>query len=104
MPNVPIHADPEGFGIAPLQASVAGLWVLASSLQGIPDAILNGQNGILLPTKDAGAWLTELKRWLADPIMCRREGGAGRDVTLGHFSWPSIADRYASEFRALGVI
>jgi phosphatidyl-myo-inositol dimannoside synthase len=104
MPNVPVRGNPEGFGIAPLDASVAGLWVVASRLDGIPDAVLDGENGILVPPEDARTWISQLQDVLSDPMRCRREGTRGREVTLNRFSWSSIVDQYLGEFAALGIV
>ncbi len=103
MPNVPVPNDPEGFGIAALDASVAGLWVVAARLQGIPDAVLDGVNGTLLPPQAADTWAAYLSDALGDPLACRRRGATGRQATLDRFAWSAVADRYGAEFAELGV-
>ena len=104
MPNIPTTGDMEGFGIAALEASVAGLWVLAANLDGIPDAIHNGLNGALLPPLDAAAWASRLADMLGDPLACRRAGTLGREFTLEHFRWSTTADRYEGMFSDLGMV
>lgn len=104
MPNQSIPGDPEGFGIAALDASVAGLWVFASRVDGIPDAVLDGINGCLLPPEDGAAWTYALSDALRDPLELRRQGGSGRETTLSTFGWPSIAARYAAAFASVGQV
>lgn len=104
MPNVPVPADPEGFGIAALDASVAGLWVYAARQDGIPDAVQDGQNGTLLPPENAACWTEALVEAVQDPLCARLRGAAGRDYTLDRFSWPAIGDAYAAVFAELGML
>ena len=104
MPNVPMTTDPEGFGIAALDASVAGLWVFAAAADGIPDAVADGRNGTLIPPGQADRWTHELDHSLREPVACRARGVRGREFTLQRYAWPSVADQYLAEFRALGVV
>lgn len=104
MPNVPVPGDPEGFGIAALDASVAGLWVFASRVDGIPEAVLDGVNGTLLPAATPEPWTDALAAALGDPLQLRQRGGAGRAATLDRFGWPAVADRYEAIFASVGMI
>lgn len=104
MPNVRTPGDPEGFGIAALEASVAGLWVYASQVDGIPDAIHDGENGSLLPAGDAAAWIDALAVGLNQRLALHRLGQIGREVTRSRFSYHAVADRYVDVFRSLGML
>ncbi len=53
MPNITVSGDMEGFGIAIIEAGSCGLPVVASNLQGIRDAVLEGQTGYLVDEGDA---------------------------------------------------
>jgi glycosyltransferase involved in cell wall biosynthesis len=104
MPNLPVPSDPEGFGIAALDASVAGLWVYGSRVDGIPEAVLDGINGSLLPAEDAATWTDTLAEALRDPLALRRRGGQGREASLSRFGWPAVADRYVGVFATVGML
>jgi len=52
----------ETFSIVTREAILAGLPVIASRMGGIPDAIEDGVNGVLLPPDDMGAWLAAMRR------------------------------------------
>lgn len=104
MPNVATPGDPEGFGLAALDASAAGLWVFASSVDGIPDAVLDETNGTLLPESDRRVWAAALNDALVDPIALRQRGTRGRQNTLANFGWPGVAESYAEIFAALGML
>jgi phosphatidylinositol alpha-1,6-mannosyltransferase len=49
MPNRHVDGDMEGFGIVALEASVRGVPVIASGIEGITDAVINGENGYTVP-------------------------------------------------------
>ena len=58
MPNIhtPDAPDVEGFGIAAIEASSLGAILLASAIDGITDAVVDGVTGTLVPAGDADAW------------------------------------------------
>ncbi len=56
----------ETFSIVTREAVLAGLPVIASRMGGIPDAIDDGVNGILLPPDDMEAWMATMQRVIED--------------------------------------
>ena len=66
-PNIPVPGDMEGFGLVAIEAAMQGSLVVASSLEGLIDAVDDGVTGELLPAQDATAWSTHLEELLADP-------------------------------------
>jgi glycosyltransferase involved in cell wall biosynthesis len=60
MPNITVPHDIEGFGIAVVEAGSCGLPVVASNLQGIRDAVLEGQTGYLVDEGDADGFLNRV--------------------------------------------
>ncbi len=101
MPNIPIAGDMEGFGLVCLEACLCGTTVFAANLDGIPDAIQDGKNGLLLPAQDAGAWATALNALLENPARYALQAEAARAYTLDHFSWQKMVDGYRAHFQAL---
>jgi glycosyltransferase involved in cell wall biosynthesis len=56
MPNIPIEGDMEGFGIVALEAGLHGVPVVASNLEGVSDAVIGGETGLLVPHSDPEAF------------------------------------------------
>lgn len=101
MPNIVVPGDMEGFGIVVHEAAVAGLPVVASNLEGIADALSNGNNGILVKSKDAKAFIKNINQLLDDDKKRRDFGKKARKYTLSTYSWGKIADRYIDVYNKL---
>ncbi len=61
MPNNTVANDIEGFGIVILEAGSCGLPVVASNLQGIKDAVIDGETGYLVDEGDVDGFLNRIK-------------------------------------------
>lgn len=76
----------EGLGIILLQASAAGLPIVASRAGGVPEAVEDGETGILVPPADPGALAQALSTLLENPEKARAMGAAGRIRVRERFS------------------
>lgn len=76
----------EGLGVSLLQASAAGVPIVASRAGGIPEAVRDGVNGLLVPPGDADALAQALHRLLDDAPLRRRLGDGGRRLVAEVFS------------------
>lgn len=68
----------EGLPMAILEAMAAGVAVLTTPVNGIPEAITDGANGLFVAPGDVPALATAIRRLAADPELVRRLGAAGR--------------------------
>ncbi len=68
----------EGLGIVYLEAMACGCPVIATSAGGGPEAVLEGETGMLVPPLDAGSVVRALDLLLGDALLRRRMGAAGR--------------------------
>ncbi len=100
-PNIPIVGDSEGFGIAPLEAALCARPVFASLLEGIPSAIRQRKNGILLPAGETTAWINALTMFLHNPKSFEPSGLDARTYTLRTFHWDTVVLQYQEEFTRL---
>lgn len=66
-PNVVVPGDMEGFGMVIVEAAMRGLVVLAADLEGIKDAVVAGETGLLVTAEDPAAWVAALLPLVADP-------------------------------------
>jgi phosphatidylinositol alpha-1,6-mannosyltransferase len=98
MPNQPVPNDIEGFGIVALEAAATRRWVLASNIDGIPEAVVPGANGDLLDSTDTNGWVQAIVRLLRDDAGRVAAGVRAHDFVAEHYSWDRIAGRYATMF------
>ena len=93
MPNISVPGDREGFGIVALEASIRGLPVVASDLEGIRDAVHEGRNGYLVQEKNVTGFsemITKISKSSADRTY--RDGI--KEYTRQKFSWDIIIEKY----------
>jgi phosphatidylinositol alpha-1,6-mannosyltransferase len=94
MPNIHVEGDIEGFGVVMLEAGMCGMPVLAADLEGISDVVQEGQNGHLVPSDDADAFVEQVMRYRGDRTLMTAASRRAAPYTERNFSWPAIADRY----------
>ncbi len=100
-PNVRVEGDIEGYGIVALEAAAAGCALVAADLEGLRDAVVDGEGGALVPAEDAAAWTTALLELLADPARAAQLGARARIWATAERSWDLICDRYEEIFDQL---
>ncbi|MBU4231665.1 MAG: glycosyltransferase family 4 protein [Proteobacteria bacterium] len=76
----------EGLSLALLEAMAAGKPVIATAVGGTPEVVTEGDNGLLIPPRDAGALAGALERLLADPALAQHLGANARTHVREHFS------------------
>ena len=76
-----------------------GLPVVSTLVSGIPEAVLNGVSGTLVPPRDAPALADALEPLLRSKAMRERMGHAGRRRAEAEFSLERAAERIAILYR-----
>ena len=80
----------EGFGISLCEASACGVPVVAGRSGGIPEAVRDGETGIIVDAESAAAVAAALRRLLDDPALRARMGAAGRRMVERHYNWDRV--------------
>jgi len=68
----------EGLGMVMLEAAATGVPVVGSRIGGIPEGVLDGKTGFLVPERDADALAHRIGDLLDDPALRHRMGVAAR--------------------------
>ena len=76
----------EGLPLSILEAMAAGKPVVASSIPGIDEVVVDGETGLLVPPRDPAALAASIRLLLTDSDLRVRLGDAGRERVHGTFS------------------
>jgi len=96
---MPAREDPpdvEGFGLVFLEANACGTPVIGARTGGIPDAIRDGETGLLVPPADPEAVADAVRRVLTQPDLAASLGREGRAYAVNEASWAHVAERMYS--------
>jgi starch synthase len=91
----------EPLGIVNLEAMACGAAVVASAVGGIPEVVLDGETGLLVPPGDETALAAAINSLLRDPTRIAAMGARGRVSAESDFSWDRIARQTADLYRQL---
>jgi glycosyltransferase involved in cell wall biosynthesis len=80
---VPSHS--EGFGLVFLEAQACGVPVVSYRVGGVPEAVADGETGLLAPERDVEGLADRLRTVLTDDELWLRMSGCGRRRTVEHF-------------------
>ncbi len=80
----------EGLPLFLLEAAAAGRPVVTTDTPGCRDTVVDGETGLIVPSRDVGALVGALRALIEDPVVRARMGAAGRARVLGQFSDESV--------------
>ncbi|HEX6151088.1 glycogen synthase, partial [Nocardioides sp.] len=107
----------EPLGIVNLEAMACETAVVATATGGIPEVVVDGETGVLVPIEQAppgqgdgtgapldpegyvAAFAEALTTVVSDPARATAMGHAGRQRAIESFSWGAIADRTVGVYR-----
>jgi len=89
----------EGLPNVVLEAMAARRAVVATNVDGTPEAAIHGQTALLVPPRDPAALADAMVRLARDPEMRRRFGEAGRKRVEEEFRMELMVERTQNEYR-----
>lgn len=106
----------EPLGIVNLEAMACETAVVATATGGIPEVVVDGETGRLVPIEQAtdgtgtpldpdqyvADFAAALNEVVSDPDRAAAMGKAGRQRAIDAFSWTAIADKTVEIYRSLG--
>jgi len=89
----------EGLGVATLKAAAAGVPVVGFRAGGLPEAVSDGESGILVTAEDSAELQRALESLIGDDDLRARMGAAGRERMQKEFSIDTMADKHVELYK-----
>ncbi len=89
-----LPSETESFGLAALEALSCEVPVIATSVGGLPEVVVHGENGFLHPIGDVAGMAASALELLTDEPKRKAFGAAGRRRAVEVFSQEAIVARY----------
>lgn len=91
----------EGFGTTVIEAAAMGLPTIGTRINGLVDAVMDGQTGILVPVADENALASAMRGLLDDPGLIRKLGEAARKRCVELFDAKVLNGKLTEEYSGL---
>src|SRR5258707_10069084 len=89
-----LPSEAESFGMAALEAMASEVPVIGSRAGGLPEVVVEGETGYLLPVRDIEGMAGRAIEILSTPDLQRRRGRNGRDLAEAKFNVNRVVPRY----------
>jgi len=93
----------EGLGLVFAEAHAAGLPVVGSNVGGIPEVVLDGRTGLLVPPGNVERLSSAIEYLVSHYDEAREMGQRGREHVFKHFNIKRCSSQYAQVYRSLAV-
>ena len=90
---VPSISSSETFGVAAIEASSCSIPVIASNIGGLPEVVIDGKTGYLVPPGDAESIAEKIIKLIEEPSLRQRLGKGGRKFVVDNYEWESCASK-----------
>jgi glycosyltransferase involved in cell wall biosynthesis len=101
---IDIFAHPalaEGLGVATLKAAAAAVPVVGFDAGGLPEAVIDGKTGMLVPAEDTDALRTALATLIDETELRSALGAAGQERMQNEFSIDTMADKHVALYESV---
>ncbi len=97
----------EGFPVTLLEAAAMEIPVVATNVDGCPEAVADGVTGLLIPPRDSQALALAIEKLIINPELRRQMGNAGRERVLRDFRpqiiWEELYRHYCKLINEKGL-
>jgi glycosyltransferase involved in cell wall biosynthesis len=84
---------PELMGQTLLEGMACGIPAICTDVASMPEAVMDGVTGFVVPPDDLAAMRSAIIRLLTDPNLANRLGAAARDRMRSKFTWEAVVRR-----------
>lgn len=92
----------EGLPMAMLEAMAAGKAIVVTAVGGIPEAVKDGENGLLIAPGDAVTLAAAIRKVMEDPVLHRKLAGNARKSIEERFSTDVVINKLSNLYQQLG--
>lgn len=100
-PNIKVSGSMEGFGINAIEGAACSKVVVASDLEGLKDAVINGKNGFMVEPENIEQYVKKITALLSDDNFREVFGKRAQIYSFENFSWEAVGKRYLEELRKI---
>jgi glycogen(starch) synthase len=91
----------EPFAAVPVEAMSAGMAIVATTAGGTPEAVTDGETGLLVPPADPAAMADAIRRLIESPGLRQDLGARAAAVARERFGFDRYIDRLEAAYRSL---
>ncbi len=93
--------DSETFGVAAVEAEACGIPVVASNVGGLPEVVVDGETGLIVPPKNAKATADALERLIIDSDLRKQMGLNARKLIEERYDWNKSISKMISLYNSV---
>ncbi len=91
----------DAFGVAALEASLCGRPVIATTVGGVPEVVVDGETGLLVPPDDVEALSAAILKLANDKGLREKMGAAGRLFVERNYTWERSLDQMSALYERI---
>ncbi len=95
------NGDQEGIPVVLMEAQATGLPIISTYHTGIPEVVVDGKSGFLVPEKDVDVLAEKLEYLIEHPEICPDIGRYGRKFVEEHYDINKLNQRLAAIYQNL---
>ena len=91
----------ESFGVSVVEASSCEIPVIASDVGGLPEVIVDGETGFLIPPRNEAAIAEKIIKLIEQPGLRKNIGSNGRKFVLDNYDWNLCAKKMEEVYESI---